>query len=188
MLPCTAVISKYLIYAQLPSHEPQHFACRTKLWQRNLTQCRDLGMPSPHRLSAMLTLGMGNRKEGMPSLMPPPVLWWVKILLLLSVITIAKPVESAEVLWGSSGVCVNCVSHFWQDQNPEQVTLNCKIIFPTFSVASQASLYEQFSYKWTVNHLGLKSNECISKLRCPNAHFKHKRQVTATRTKYTDLT
>lgn len=57
-----------------------------------------------------------------------------------------------------------------------------------FSATSQASLYEQFSYKWTVNHLGFKSNECISKLRSPKAHFEHKRQITARRTKYTDLT
>lgn len=81
MLPCKAVISKYLIYAQLPSHEPQHFAFRTKLWQRNLTQCTDLGMSSPHRLSAMLTLETGKRKKGMLSLMPSPALWWVKIFI-----------------------------------------------------------------------------------------------------------
>lgn len=31
MLPCKGVIRKYRIYAQLPSHEPQQFAFRTKL-------------------------------------------------------------------------------------------------------------------------------------------------------------
>lgn len=127
MLPCKAVISKYLIYAQLPSHEPQHFAFRTQLWQRNLTQCTDLGTSSPHRQCSHWK--WEQERRGCP-------VWWHhqsfgewRFLLLLGDIIITKPMESAEGLEGSSGVYVNCVSHFWQDPDHEQVTLKCKIIF-----------------------------------------------------------
>lgn len=109
-----------------------------------------------------------------------------RFLLLLTVITITQSMESAEVLWGC--VCEQCQPHLagpWPWAGHPWVQ---KYLPYLFSVASQASLYEQFSYKWTVNHVGLKMNECFSKLRSPNAHFKHKRQVAALKTKYSDLT
>lgn len=137
-----------------------------------------------HRLSAMLTLEIGKRKEGMPRLMPSPILWWVKIFIVAdSHYNYQVHGVSRNAVGDLRCVSVSCVNHFWQDHNHEQNYLPY-----LFSVPSQASLYEQFSYKWTVNHLGSKSNECLSKLRFPDAHFKHKRQVTALRTKYSDLT
>lgn len=126
MLPCKAVISKYLIYAQLPSHEPQHSAFRTKLWQRNLTQCTDLAVSSAHT---------GNRKEkggdAQSDAITSPLVsedfycCWVSLQL-------PSPWSQQKCCGGSSGVYVNRVSHFWQDHSHEQVTLKCKIIFPIY--------------------------------------------------------
>lgn len=186
MLPCKAVISKYLIYAQLPSHEPQHFAFRTKLWQRNLTQCTDLGTSSPHRLSGTLMLETGKRKEGMPRLMPSPILWWVKIFIVADCYY-NYPVHG--VSRSAVGVCMWTVSAtsgrtMTMSRSPLSTKISSLFIFCSIT----SLIYEQFSYKWTVNHVGLKRNECFSKLRSPNAHFKYKRQVAALKTKYSDLT
>lgn len=74
--------------------------------------------------------GNGNKKGGdaQSDAITSPLMS-EDFLLLLGDIIITKPMESAEGLEGSSGVYVNCVSHFWQDPDHEQVTLKCKIIF-----------------------------------------------------------
>lgn len=76
MLPCKGVISKYLIYAQLLSHDTEQFAFRTKLSDppknRHVMQgpqhilTTRAYLLNKHR-SAKLELEMGKRKEGCPA-------------------------------------------------------------------------------------------------------------------------